>query len=118
VVEPREGKVARLERHAVEAMKQCGRAWVMEIGEGAEMEEALRAEGVEVVMAEASGARYEASGAREIRVLVGPEGGWTAPEVARARASGVRVCTFGVHVMRSEVASVVAAGVVMGANSK
>lgn len=113
VVEPREGKMARLERHAVESMKQCGRAWVMEIGAGAEMEEALRGEGVEVVMAEASGERYVASGAREIRVLVGPEGGWTEGEVEKARASGARVCTFGVHVMRIEVASVVVGGVVM-----
>lgn len=113
VVEPREGKMARLERHALEAMKQCGRAWVMEIGEGVEMEDALRGEGVEVVMADVSGERYEASGASEIRVLVGPEGGWTAGEIAKARASGVRVCTFGRHVMRIEVASVVVGGVVM-----
>jgi 16S rRNA (uracil1498-N3)-methyltransferase len=113
VVEPREGKMGRLERHAVEAMKQCGRAWVLEIGDDASMEEALRGEGVEVVVADASGERYVASGRSEIRVLVGPEGGWTSEELARARASGARVCAFGRHVMRIEVAAVVAAGVVV-----
>jgi 16S rRNA (uracil1498-N3)-methyltransferase len=113
VVEPREGKMARLERHAVEAMKQCGRAWVLEVGDVAFMEEAFRGEGVEVVMADVSGARYEASGAGDVRVLVGPEGGWTDEELAWARERGARVCRFGRHVMRIEVAAVVAAGVVV-----
>jgi len=113
VVEPREGKMGRLARHAVEAMKQCGRAWVLEIMEATSLEEALRGEGVDVVVADASGERYEASGRREIRVLVGPEGGWTKEELARARASGARVCAFWRHVMRIVVAAVVAAGVVV-----
>lgn len=113
VVEPREGKLGRLERHAVESMKQCGRAWVLEIGEIASMEEALRGDGAEVVVADASGEPYEARGKKEIRVLIGPEGGWTGEELTRARASGARVCSFGRHVMRIEVAAVVVAGVVV-----
>lgn len=104
--------MGRLERHAVEAMKQCGRAWVLEIGDAVSFEEALRGDDVDVVVADASGDRYEASGGREIRVLVGPEGGWTTEELASARASGARVCSFGRHVMRIEVAAVVAAAVV------
>ena len=33
-IEPRSGKVTRLERIAGEAAKQCGRAWAMRVMEG------------------------------------------------------------------------------------
>ena len=115
VADPRETKLARLERVAREASKQSGRAWVLEIGERIGFADALRSEsGVEVLIADASGVAYEPSGARMIRLLVGPEGGLTSEELGAARNAGARVVRFGPHVMRIETAAVVAAGAVMG----
>jgi len=117
VVEPREGKMARVTRRAVEASKQCGRAWSMRVEEGGDLEVALEAGSsrARVVMADASGGGYVRTGAERIRVLVGPEGGWTEDEVRMAREAGAVVARFGAHVMRVETAAPVAAAVVLAA---
>jgi 16S rRNA (uracil1498-N3)-methyltransferase len=111
-------KLERVERHALEASKQCGRAWVMETGPGATLAEALRGgAGVRGVVADASGGAYAARGAGTVRVLIGPEGGWTERELAAARDAGAEVARFGPHTMRIETAAVVAAAVVIAAGS-
>jgi 16S rRNA (uracil1498-N3)-methyltransferase len=115
VAEVRASKSARIEKLAEEASKQCGRAWVMEIGGETSIEEALDGE---VVAADAEGDPYLASGAVDVRVLVGPEGGWTEDELGLMREGGARVCSFGAHVMRIEVAAVVAAGIVIDAERR
>ncbi|MBX3358187.1 MAG: 16S rRNA (uracil(1498)-N(3))-methyltransferase [Phycisphaeraceae bacterium] len=116
VVKPGETKLARLERIALEAMKQCGRAWVMEVGAERGLEEALRGrEGVEVVVADASGDAYEGVAAREVRLVVGPEGGFTESELLAAREAGARIARFGPHVMRIETAAAAGAAVVLNA---
>lgn len=117
VVDPRQGKMARIARRAAEASKQCGRAWAMDLGAGGGIEEALNATGACVVMADASGEAYGRSGRSRIRVLVGPEGGWTAEELERARDAGAAVARFGSHVLRLETAAVVAAAVVGAAEA-
>ncbi|HVU65047.1 MAG TPA: RsmE family RNA methyltransferase [Phycisphaerales bacterium] len=116
VVEPREAKLERIGRIAAEASKQCGRAWVMEIGGRASVAEALRAApGVAIVMADASGSPWRPghSAAGVVRVLIGPEGGWTESELRAAGDAGALVARFGPHVMRIETATVVAAGAVL-----
>lgn len=119
VVSPRETKLERLERVAWEAAKQCGRAWVLTIGRERAWDEALApAPGVRIVMADASGGVYEATRAQDVRLLVGPEGGWTEAEIAAARAAGVTVARFGPHAMRIETAAVVAAAVVLDAEGR
>lgn len=112
VVEPRQGKLDRLTRVAVEAMKQSGAAHLMEVGGPVSLAEALRGEGP-VVMADASGGTWRGPLPSRATLLVGPEGGWTAEEVEAAHAAGVRVARFGVLTMRVEVAAVVGAGVMM-----
>jgi len=120
VVEPREGKMTRVSRRAVEASKQCGRAWSMRVEEGGDLKVALGAapSRVRVVLADASGGGYVRTGAERIRVLVGPEGGWTEDEVRMAREAGAAVARFGAHVMRVETAGPVAAAVVLAAESR
>lgn len=113
VVEPRQGKLDRLMRVAVEALKQSGAAYLMEVGGPVSLAEALGGEG-KVVMADASGEAWRGPPPARASLLVGPEGGWTAEEVEGARAAGVRVVRFGVLTMRVEVAAVVAAGILMG----
>lgn len=116
VVVPRGGKLERLRRRAIEASKQCGRAWIMDLVEGGTIADAFR--GASVVLADASGTAYHPTGTLVTRVLVGPEGGWTDEEVESARARGASVARFGPHAMRIEVAAVVAAGIVLDAESR
>jgi 16S rRNA (uracil1498-N3)-methyltransferase len=112
VVDPREGKLQRVERRAAEASKQSGRPWVMTMGVGGTLEAALADPSVRVVLADASGLAYQRQSASHIRVLVGPEGGWEESELSRARSAGAMVAAFGGHVMRLETAAVVAAAIV------
>jgi len=111
VVEPRAGKLGRLGRVAAESGKQCGRAWFMEIGEEVELATALRR--VRVVVADASGDAYRRTGSPEISLLIGPEGGWTVPELEASRRAGAMVARFGPHAMRIETAACVAVGVIL-----
>jgi 16S rRNA (uracil1498-N3)-methyltransferase len=109
------GRAERVERIAREASKQCGRAWLMEVGEGVSFADLLtmRAPVGEIVLADVSGNPYEPTGSEMVRLLVGPEGGWREDELARARAAGVHIARFGPHVMRIETAAVVGAAVVI-----
>lgn len=116
IADPRQAKDDRLRRVAVEAMKQCGRAWTMDIGPSTPFRETLSQPGL--VMADASGEPYAASGQRDITLLIGPEGGWTDEERAAAREAGARTASFGPHIMRIEVASVAAAAIILHAERR
>jgi 16S rRNA (uracil1498-N3)-methyltransferase len=108
-----DNKRSRLERVAVEALKQCGREWLLEIGEPAAIPAAVEpGEGVDIVIADASGDPFEPTAAETVRLLVGPEGGWREDELERAVGSGARACRFGPHVMRIETAAPIAVGVI------
>jgi len=114
VVDPREGKLARLQRVALESAKQSGRAWAIEIGAGGDVAAAcLPGVDTRVVVADVSGARYQRAGANNIRVLVGPEGGWTSEELDAARREGAVLANFGPCVQRIETAAVSAAAVIL-----
>ncbi|MBC7836147.1 MAG: 16S rRNA (uracil(1498)-N(3))-methyltransferase [Phycisphaerales bacterium] len=124
VVEPRESKLERLERRAVEASKQSGRPWVMRIGSEISVPEVLMdAKAGRLVVADSTGVPYQTEraggradgGVGAIRLLVGPEGGFTKEELRLAREAGATVCAFGPHIMRIEVAAVAACAVVMAA---
>lgn len=111
VVGPSQAKLERLSRVAREALKQCGRAWLLEIGAPIAFDAAL---GPGVIVADASGEPYARDGAEAITLLVGPEGGFDGGELERARGAGARVCRFGPHTMRIETAAVAAAAIIMG----
>jgi 16S rRNA (uracil1498-N3)-methyltransferase len=119
VVEPREGKLERLERICEESLKQCGRAWLMEVGGSADLGDGLAmSAGVRVVVADQSGEAWSVAargltGAEVVRVLVGPEGGFAGEELATARAAGALVARFGPHAMRIETAAVIAGACVV-----
>jgi 16S rRNA (uracil1498-N3)-methyltransferase len=112
--EPTETKVDRLHRIVIETTKQCGRAWHLEIGSAKSFVRAVEgAAGTSLVMADASGAAYGANGAERIRLLIGPEGGWSPRELEQARDARVQVASFGPHIMRIETAAVAAAAIVL-----
>ncbi len=118
VVDPRESKLQRLERIATESSKQCGRAWNLQIGEGGTIKQAL-ATTAQIVVCDASGEPFVPGSppASHIRVLVGPEGGWTPQELEQLRMPPARICRFGPHIMRIETAAVAAAAVILSQSS-
>lgn len=114
VVDPRETKLARIERVAVEASKQCGRPWIMSIDPRETLAHAQAWDGGVVVLADAGGEPYRATGAAAIRLLIGPEGGWSKRELEGIReGKQVKICSFGPHAMRIETAAAIAAGTIL-----
>lgn len=120
VGEPREHRLERLERIARESAKQCGRAWALELAEPVDVDAAVRVgeAGTTTIMADAGGKPFVgrgsgASALATVRLLIGPEGGWTAEELELGRGSGAAIHRFGPHVMRIEQAAVVAAAIVL-----
>lgn len=137
VGEVSEHGMEKLRRVAVEAVKQCGRARQIRLEGERTLADVLAGAdgegGVLTVLADASGevvtdwaarARGGAvglaggsgvgggGGVSEVRILIGPEGGFSDGEMALARASGCVIARFGRHTMRVETAAVVAAGVI------
>lgn len=121
----------RVERIVLESAKQCGRAWLMDVWAGGSVRDACEgtADGgepgfsVRVLVADGRGRPFVASGASggsggaeagtRIRLLVGPEGGWSEGEWETFERCGAELVSFGPHVLRVEAAAVVGAGVVM-----
>lgn len=117
VVEPRAGKLERLQRIAEESLKQCGRAWLLEIGSPIGFAAALRGaheRGDALVVADAAGGAPPplAAGA-PVTLVVGPEGGLTDRESTLAREHGAAAIRLGPHILRIETAAVVGAAALL-----
>jgi 16S rRNA (uracil1498-N3)-methyltransferase len=109
VVHPRSTKLDRLERHVIEASKQCGRNILMAIEPLATWTElCARPElpGRRILghPGGAAGPAYLAGAAATI-VAVGPEGGFTDDEVAQALAAGWTAVDLGPRILRVETAA-------------
>ena len=115
-------KRERLQKIALEAMKQCGRAERLEILEPVRFQDALALFRAEELMLmpweEARSFRLgdafaERPGAGSVGILIGPEGG-IAPEEARAASeAGAVLVTLGPRILRAETAAVAAMAVAM-----
>ncbi|MGD8384632.1 MAG: 16S rRNA (uracil(1498)-N(3))-methyltransferase [Lysobacterales bacterium] len=92
----------------IAACEQSGRARVPEVAAPLELHDFLARTGGAQRFLLDPGARGKLSecalGARQAAVLVGPEGGFTAGEVERARHHGVEVVRLGPRVLRTETA--------------
>jgi 16S rRNA (uracil1498-N3)-methyltransferase len=124
-----ETSVSKLERWvgtAIEAMKQCGTAWLPEIQVPMSLDAFLgkdqRAE-LELVASLQPGTRHprKCFGSfmaekgrlpRDVKVWIGPEGDFAPAELERIAAAGAIPVTLGRHVLRSETAAVYAMSVV------
>lgn len=114
------GKDARLVRIAREAVKQCGRSACPKIEQAMSFKNALAdmkerelmlmpwesAEGLTLAKA-----IFEAPGARDIGILIGPEGGISPEEAAQAIECGAKAVTLGERILRTETASVSSAAI-------
>lgn len=120
VVDPRETKLDRMERIALESAKQAGRAWAMTIREKVEFKQAIAASGAEpgvTLVCDGSGERLDPGRLTSnivagVRIFIGPEGGFAPDELDLARQSGAMIIGLGPTILRIETAAVIAAGLV------
>ena len=112
----------RLDRIAREAAKQCGRGRPLDVGAPMDWPGAQRGMArhdlLLIPWEEADGRRLkdafrDAPDARDIGVVIGPEGGMTADEVEAMRALGGQAVTLGPRILRTETAAVVSAALAM-----
>ena len=108
-----EGRLERWERIATEAAEQCGRLYLPVVAPVVTFEQAV--EGLEgaLVLANRDGAPWgdvtpKLPEQGELAIAIGPEGGFTDDEVARAVDAGALVASFGPNTLRTETAAVVA----------
>jgi 16S rRNA (uracil1498-N3)-methyltransferase len=110
-------RVERWRRIAHEAAQQSRRLGAPEIDEPVKLREALTVEASTRLLLnenEQSENIREAlkKSAGAVAVAVGPEGGWTAEEIAEFDAAGWRSVTLGATILRAETAAIAALAVV------
>lgn len=107
-----------------EASEQCGRGDVPTIGETMNLEDVLR-ENPDVIVFDMEGKEIRNSnvearnkseilnGEKEIKILIGPEGGWGEREMQSFKNLSVETFKLGDTVLRAETAAMVATALVM-----
>ncbi len=109
--------VERQRAVAREAAMQSRAPFAMDVGVASTLDEALCQPGRPAVMLSEGSARPLSEALPEapeaIRILVGPEGGFSEAEVASAESNGVTVASLGPAILRTETAAVVGAALVL-----
>jgi 16S rRNA (uracil1498-N3)-methyltransferase len=106
--------IARWQRVALASVKQCGRAVVPEISAPATFESVIEADAPAPTLICVEPVRSgedpwpQISKPAAARLLIGPEGGWSAEEVAEARRRGAHALSLGPRTLRAETAPIVA----------
>lgn len=110
VAEATDAARARLERTVIEACKQCGRNRLLDIAPPRSLADVLAAAPADarILLADPRGEPLDATPKTTAMIigLVGPEGGFTAAEIAAADRAGGRRIALGPHVLRVETAAV------------
>ena len=111
-------RLARWQRIALAAAKQCGRSRLPVVDPPAPLEQVLQRLVDEcdwVLMAVPGAGALAMRGRRPTRVglLVGPEGGFAPEEEEMARQAGAELFSWGDRVLRADTAAVVLTAVVM-----
>ncbi len=111
-----EGRRERLARAGMEALKQCGRLWLPEVGEPGSLVEVLASKAARYVLSprgEASlGTALEGhERGSPIWLIAGPEGGLTTAEEVSLVESGAQLVGLSPHTLRIETAAIAALAV-------
>lgn len=114
----------RLGRTALEACKQCRRAWLPQITAGVTLADALAAQRGALVAAHLDDSAptfakwlvTRGHAIADLAVVIGPEGGLAADEAAAVRAAGGVIVRLTEHVLRVETAALAVAAQWAGAN--
>lgn len=114
-------KGTRWRKAAIEAAKQCGRTRLPELTPVAAFKDAVTGctEGVRLILWEGEGktipikdALKNADPDSAITVAVGPEGGFSAEDVAVAEAAGFKAVSIGPRILRAETAALAAIAII------
>lgn len=129
VVAPRDAKWQKFQRAALESAKQCGRSYLLQINEPRTLDDLLahprqsnagdtdkrrprllmaRQDGASAPFADAS---ISSAHPDDLLIFIGPEGGFTAEELALADRAQALPWRLGPWTMRIETAAVMAAGI-------
>lgn len=112
-------KLARWERISLEAAKQVGRASVMGISHTlsfAELEKKLSAFSLKIVPWESEEEKSlkklltEQRGAKELDILIGPEGGLSFAEIEQLKGYGFQSVSLGKRILKAETAAITTLG--------
>jgi 16S rRNA (uracil1498-N3)-methyltransferase len=117
VAVPKPSKIEKFSRAAVESAKQCGRRWLMCIDRPISPAEVWsdKSYGLKLLAAPSGDPladlpdRLRACG--DVLVLIGPEGGWGADELASAREAGCVMWSIAPNILRIETAATAAAAI-------
>jgi 16S rRNA (uracil1498-N3)-methyltransferase len=107
-------RVERWRKIAMEASKQCGRAFLMTVADPLDFEMLLSSHDVSdtFIFTERDGDKMPDSLTdSKITMVVGPEGGWDDVELAAARSAGASLITLGGRILRAETAAIAVAAV-------
>lgn len=114
VVQPREAKLDKLQRHVIEASKQCGRNVLLQVQALTPWPVFCASSGLPTLrlLAHPNGVHGSQPLERgDVVVAVGPEGGFTEEEVTQGLAAGWRAVTLGPRILRIETAALALAAV-------
>lgn len=106
-------RVERWRKIAFEASKQCGRAFLMEVGNIGEFKEVFENRDRDdpsaslFLFSERDGQELKADqNLRAITAIYGPKGGWDDAELSYAREAGATTITLGGRILRAETAAI------------
>ena len=111
IVQPREGKMDKLERYVIEASKQCGRNVLMRIDPPRKWADLICDTSLPILrfVAHPESESSQDTEEGERIVAIGPEGGLTDAEVAQAIEAGWRRLSLGPRILRIETATMAVA---------
>ena len=103
-------RVARWQRIALEAAKQCGRSVVPEVRIPVSFEAVIREENQCLMFSERDGQALNTDLETDnLIAIIGSEGGWSDEELDQARTANVPIVTLGGRVLRAETAAITVA---------
>ena len=111
-------KARRFEHLLLAACKQCGRATFPELLKPCKLDDLLGEPGPAFIASGETELNFEAvsaglRNAAAVRVFIGPEGGFTAGEMAYAAEKGVKSFSLGRHTLRAETAALAASVMIL-----
>ncbi|WP_424246022.1 16S rRNA (uracil1498-N3)-methyltransferase [Elusimicrobium posterum] len=112
-----ENKKERWEQIIIAAVKQCGVPVIPVLREPAKFKEAFSKTDLNIMAYEGEEkiklSEVLKDAPKDIRIFIGPAGGFTPDEVDFARAQNARFATLGNNIMRAETAAIAAAAIIM-----
>jgi 16S rRNA (uracil1498-N3)-methyltransferase len=102
------GKHERWEKIVFEAVKQCGRGVIPSIAQPTPLDDALQRDGVKLFFDADRDASPRQPSPTAVTIFIGPEGGWSENELARAEEQRCIFQRLGPRRLRAETAAIAA----------